>query len=167
MSTRGDGYCCCCCCCGATPAPAAAAAPPTLPPDKLLFIPPAAAAAAAIAAGGCPAAAAAAAAACAAAVCAFGMRLMVNRGLKVLVAPIARNRAGSNPAATSSFVRQSASSAKSWRYRHSGLLQGTPLRKALQYFVVPKHALTGFPRHNAPSMHLIHLKASSMRLNVT
>lgn len=37
----------------------------------------------------------------------------------------------------------------SWRYRHSGLLQMTPLRKALQYFVVPKHAFTCLPATSA------------------
>ena len=63
------------------------------------------------AAGGCPAAAVAAAACCAAPPAPCPTGLIVSRGLKVLVAPMAMNRAGSSPAATSSFVRQSASSA--------------------------------------------------------
>lgn len=49
--------------------------------------------------------------ACAAAVAGLGMELIVRRGLNVLAAPMAMKRAGSSPAATSSFVRQSASSA--------------------------------------------------------
>ena len=48
----------------------------------------------------------------------------------------------------------------SCRYRQSWLLQGTPLRKALQYLVVPKHALTCRPFHTAPSSALIHRSAS-------
>jgi hypothetical protein len=47
------------------------------------------------------------------------------------------------------------------------LLQARPLRKALQYLVVPKHALMGLPFHMLPSSILMQRSASSGRLNVT
>ena len=95
------------------------------------------------------------------------MLWIVSLGLNVLVAPIAINRAGSSPAATSSLVRQSSSSANSCKYKHSGFVHVTPFRNALQYLVVPKHAFTCRPFHVSPSICLMHLSASSGRLNVT
>jgi hypothetical protein len=49
------------------------------------------------------------------------------------------------PACISSLVKRSSSSPRSCRYTQSGLLQGTPRMKLLQYFVVPKDALSTYP----------------------
>jgi hypothetical protein len=48
------------------------------------------------------------------------------------------------PRAMSSFVKLSRSPPSSWRYIHSGFVQGRFRKKKEQYFVVPKEALEVF-----------------------